>query len=131
MTYIDYAFFTDNGGSSEISAAAFPPLEYRARKTIDRLTQARVQRMAEVSEAVKMLMVELVNIESKGGSHSVLAPAVSSFSNDGYSETYAESVTQERIEAAQTVLVRQYLSGECDDNDTPLLWLGVDHASLR
>lgn len=129
--YIDYVFYAANGGSSTVSAAAFSPLEYRARKIVDRLTQGRVQRMTSVPEAVKMLMVELVNIESVSGSQALLNPAVSSFSNDGYSETYAEPVTQERIEAAQTALVRHYLAGERDDDGTPLLWLGVDNASHR
>lgn len=129
--YIDYAFFTAHGGSDTISAVAFSPLEYRARKTIDRLTQGRVQRMASVPEAVKMLMVELVNIESVSGSQAILSPAVSSFSNDGYSETYAEPVTSDKISTIVEKLVRQYLSGEVDDNGTPLLWLGVGHASCR
>jgi len=128
--YITYAFFTDNGGST-VTEAAFPPLEYRARKLVDRLSQGRVQRMASVPEAVQRLMVELVNVESVGGSQTVLAPAVSSFSNDGYSETYAAPATLENIEAAETALIRQYLAGECDDAGTPLLWLGGGDASFR
>jgi len=129
--YIDRAYFITNGGSETIAETAFTPLEYRARRTVDRLTQGRVKSMVAVPEAVKRLMVELVNVESVSGSKTLLNPAVSSFSNDGYSETFAEPATLENIEAAQTALVRQYLSGECDDYGTPLLWLGVDNATRR
>lgn len=123
--YIDYAYFTENGGDKAVTEAAFPALEYRARKIVDRATQKRVQAMATVPEAVKRLMVELINIESVSGSVAVLRPAVSSFSNDGYSETYAEPVTAEAISAAERRLIRQYLADETDDAGTPLLWLGV------
>lgn len=123
--YIDYTFFTNNGGSSDVTASAFPTIEFRARKIIDRATQKRVQSMSAVPEDVKMLMVELINIESVGGSQAITAPAVASFSNSGYSETYAEPPTLETITAAETKLIREYLSGETDDNGTPLLWLGV------
>jgi len=123
--YIDYAYFKANGGDEAVTEAAFPALEYRARKIVDRATQKRVQAMATVPEAVKRLMVELINIESVSGSVAVLRPAVSSFSNDGYSETYAEPVTAEVISAAQNKLIRQYLADETDDEGTPLLWLGV------
>ncbi len=123
--YIEYADFTAKGGSATVTETAFPALEYRARKIVDQVTQKRVQVMATVPEAVKFLMVELINIETVSGSQAVLSPAVSSFSNDGYSETYAEPVTAEVISAAKSTLIRQYLSGECDDTGVPLLWLGV------
>ena len=51
---------------------------------------------------------------------------LSGFSNDGYSESYAEPVTAERLEANLYGLILAYLSTETDDSGTPLLWLGVD-----
>ncbi|MEA4896133.1 MAG: hypothetical protein VB064_12870 [Oscillospiraceae bacterium] len=123
--YIEYAEFTEKGGSAIVTETAFTALEYRAQKIVDQLTQKRVQSMAAVPAAVKFLMVELINIESVGGSQAILSPSVASFSNDGYSETYAEPVTAEVISEAKSTLIRQYLSGEVDDEGTPLLWLGV------
>ena len=82
--------------------------------------------MAEVPRAVQMLMVELVSLELKQGANAVNHQAVSSFSNDGYSETYAEPLTTERIQALEHHLVQTYLSEELDDNGVPLLYLGVD-----
>ncbi len=123
--YIDYTYFSANGGSPDITASAFPTIEFRARKIIDRATQKRVQSMTTVPEAVKRLMVEIANIEAQSASQAITAPSVASFSNDGYSETYAEPATAEVIAVAENKLVREYLTGETDDNGTPLLWLGV------
>lgn len=123
--YIEYNYFIGNGGSGDVTEAAFTSIEYRARKLLDRMTQKRVQSMAAVPEAVQRLMVELINIENVGGSQSVTDPAVASFSNDGYSETYAEPITVEVILAAENKLIREYLASENDDNGVPLLWAGV------
>jgi len=124
--YIDYSYFHTNGGAADIAESAFAAIEFRARSVVDRFTQRRVQAMAEIPEAVKRLMVELCNIESVGGSTSALSPAVASFSNDGYSESYAAPMTPETIQRTEESLVRTYLSSVCDDNGTPLLWAGVN-----
>ena len=124
--YIDYAYFVNNGGSGDISRAAFDPLCFRAQKKIDMYTQGRVKRMKTVPEAVKRLLVELTNIEANTASSAVNSPAISSFSNDGYSESYAEPMTSENIGKIVSALILEYLSEEYDDNGTPLLYLGVD-----
>lgn len=123
--YIDFSYYLDNG-DKEITDAAFFSAEFRARKIVDRLTQNRIQRMREPPEAVKRLMVELVTLESTQGAAVQDNQAVTSFSNDGYSETYAEPLTVERVKEIEGELIMEYLSGEIDDNGTPLLWLGVD-----
>lgn len=123
--YIDYTYFSENGGSADVTGPAFPAVEYRARAVVDRYTQQRVQAMTAVPEAVKRLMVELVNAEAHGGANAILNPAVSSFSADGYSETYAVPMTAETVAAGEAALVKTYLSGVRDDKGTPLLWLGV------
>ena len=51
--------------------------------------------------------------------------AVTSFSNDGYSETYADPLTRERVKEIECELISEYLSEETDDHGTPLLYLGV------
>ena len=122
--YIDLEYFITNGGA-EMTDAAFSRNEFRARKLVDRLTQGRVQNMAQVPEAVKRLMVELVTMEATQGAEQLQHQAVTSFSNDGYSETYADPLTGERVKEIECELVEEYLSGEVDDNGTPLLFLGV------
>ena len=127
MQYIDFNYYVTHGGKHDSAiCAAFNNLEFRARKLVDRYTQNRVRDMAEVPEAVQMLMVELVALEATQGAAALDNQAVSSFSNDGYSETYAEPMTAERIREQENELILTYLLGEQDDNGVPLLWLGVE-----
>lgn len=124
--YIDIAYYKANGGKADMTDAAFSRNEFRAGKLVDKLTQGRVKGMPETPEAVKRLMVELVSLEATQGAEIVENQAVQSFSNDGYSETYAEPLTGERLKQIECDLISEYLSGETDENGTPLLWLGVE-----
>ena len=122
--YIDIEYYKSNGGI-DMTDAAFSRNEFRARKVVDRLTQGRLQNMAQVPEAVKRLMVELVSLEANQGAEQMQHQAVASFSNDGYSETYADPLTGERVKEIESELVMEYLSEEVDDHGVPLLFLGV------
>lgn len=124
--YIDLAYYEANGGKADITDAAFARNEFRARKLVDGLTQNRIKDMKVVPEAVKRLMVDLVSLETTQGAEIAENQAVTSFSNDGYSETYADPLTRERVKEIECELISEYLSGETDDSGTPLLWLGVD-----
>lgn len=124
--YIDIVYYKANGGNGDMTDAAFSRNEFRARKIVDGLTQSRVKEMAVVPEAVKRLMVELVSLEAAQGAEITENQPVTSFSNDGYSETYADPLTRERVKEIEFELISEYLSGETDDHGTPLLYLGVD-----
>ena len=124
--YIDYVYFQEHGGTTGLTCATFARDEFRARKLVDRLTQGRVAKMKAVPEAVQLLMVELIQMEGTQGAALLDSQPVTSFSNDGYSETYADPLTADRVKELETDLILQYLSGEADDNGTPLLYLGVD-----
>lgn len=122
--YIDRTYYKSNGGT-EMDEAAFSRNEYRARKIVDRLTQNRVTKMQNIPEAVQRLMVELVTLEATQGAAVLDNQPVSSFSNDGYSETYAQPLTAEMVKQLEMDLVVDYLAKETDDTGTPLLYLGV------
>lgn len=122
--YIEISYYLANGGT-EMDDAAFSRNEYRARKIVDRLTQNRVTKMQNVPEAVQRLMVELVTLEATQGAAALDNQPVSSFSNDGYSETYAQPLTAETVKQLEMDLVVDYLAEETDDTGTPLLYLGV------
>lgn len=123
--YIDDLFYFANSGKTDVDSAAFYRAEFRARKIVDRLTQGRVKEMQEVPEAVKMLMVELVSLELSQGAEVAENQAITSFSNDGYSETYADPLTVERVKELEENLVSEYLEDERDEKGVPLLFLGV------
>ena len=122
--YIDLSYYKNNGGKT-VEDTAFPKLEFRARMMLDRLTQGRIQKMKAVPETVKRLMVELIGLEIGQGAELTERKSVTSFSNDGYSETYADPLTGEQVKEIQCNLVSEYLSEETDDEGTPLLFLGV------
>lgn len=124
--YIDLPYYKSNGGKADMTDAAFIRNEFRARKLVDKLTQGRVKGMPETPEAVKRLMVELVSLEAAQGAEIVENPAVQSYSNDGYSETFADPLTEERVKQIEHELIMEYLSEETDQNGIPLLWLGVE-----
>lgn len=123
--YIDDLFYAANSGKADMDSAAFSRAEFRARKIVDRFTMGRVKAMREVPEAVKMLMVELITLEATQGADVAENQAITSFSNDGYSETYADPLTMERVKELEENLILEYLSDEVDDTGTPLLYLGV------
>lgn len=128
--YIDLSYYLGNGGT-EMTDAAFYRAEYRSRKIVDRFTQGRVKAMAEVPEAVQRLMVELITMEAGQGAELLENQPVASFSNDGYSETYADPLTAERVAEIEEDLVLEYLSDETDDAGTPLLYLGVSGCAMH
>ena len=122
--YIDLTYYKANGGT-EMDDAAFSRNEYRARKILDRVTQNRITKMAQVPEAVQRLMVELVTMEATQGAEVLKNQPVTSFSNDGYTETYAQPMTAETVRQLEMDLIVDYLAEEKDDAGTPLLYLGV------
>lgn len=122
--YIDLNYYLANGGTA-MDDAAFNRNEFRARKIVDRLTQGRVKAMETVPEAVKRLMVEMVTLEATQGAAALENQPVTSFSNDGYSETYAQPMTAETVKGIEMDLVVDYLADESDNQGTPLLYLGV------
>ena len=63
--YLTYEEYLALGGA--IDAAAWPPLECACRKRIDRITDCRVQNMAEVPKAVKLCIFALAQMESAVG----------------------------------------------------------------
>ena len=123
--YIDLAYYKGNGGKMDMTDAAFSRNEFCARKLVDKLTQGRVKNMATIPEAVKGLMVELVTLESTQGAEKIEGQRVTSFANDGYSETYADPLTGEQVKEIECDIISEYLSEETDDEGTPLLYLGV------
>ena len=82
--------------------------------------------MATVPEAVKLCMMSLIRIDTAAGAEAQIAtPTVTSFSTDGYSESYGHALSAEDAEAAMTRQIQTDLYGEVDDNGVPLLYRGV------
>lgn len=123
--YLTYQEYLSYGG--ELSDISFRPLEFKARKRIDYLTDSRVQNMLAVPEAVKLCTYILIGMEnSVGRDAQATAPNVTSFNTDGYSETYGQVMDADTASTQMTALTKEYLYGEKDDNGVPLLYRGLD-----
>ena len=131
LTYDEYKSWGLPDGTEPpegiLDAPSFAVAEFRARKTIDYWTDSRVQKMETVPEAVKHCMVAMIKLDSKYGAEAQIeSPLLSSFNNDGYSESFG-SASDQKAAADKAVAdsSRQWLYGETDDEGTPLLYRGI------
>ena len=134
--YLTYDEFIAFGGTLDIPT--FNRYEFKARKLIDSYTANRVSKMAEVPDAVKRCMFELISQEAvfdtanstkTGGSG-----LVASFNTDGYSESYAVgngnagnylAELRKGVDNTQIQTILDMLAYEYDDNNVKLLYRGV------
>ncbi len=122
--YLEYSEYVTYGGSAD--QTAFPLLEFKARKQIDLLTANRVQNMAVVPEAVKMCMITIMNMDQASGAEAQATnPQLTSFNNDGYSESYGNALSADDTAKQITKQITAMLYGEVDDNGVPLLYRGA------
>lgn len=122
--YLEYSEYVAYGGSAD--QTAFPLLEFKARKQIDLLTANRVQNMTVVPEAVKMCMMTIMNMDQASGAEAQATnPQLTSFNNDGYSESYGNALSADDTAKQITKQITAMLYGEVDDNGVPLLYRGA------
>lgn len=122
--YLTYDEYKEYGGAKP--QAEFTQLEFKARKRIDYLTDSRVQNMELVPEAVKLCMFSIMTLIGAAGAEAqVNTPTVTSFSTDGYSESYGKALSAEDADMAVNKQIKNDLYGELDDEGTPLLYRGV------
>lgn len=122
--YLTYEEYKAYGGT--LSETDFTVMEFKCRKRIDKLTDCRVQKMSSVPEAVKLCVMSLIKLESAVGTEAQAEnPVVTSFSTDGYSESYGKAMGVSDASTAMNSTVYSMLYGELDDNDVPLLYRGV------
>ena len=116
IDYADYDFYKSVYQGSRLTREEFPEWAARAGEWIDYLTQGKVQTADRYSDRIKLAccaVAEVVFInETKGG-------GVTSASNDGYSESYANASSSLTAEQRVLMTARRYLSG------TGLLYKGV------
>ena len=123
--YLTYTEYMDHGGSME--RIRFERLEYKAERKLRNLTFARIDRMEQIPEAVKKLVFELVEITANADAVQTGADgAVTSFSNDGYSESYGRAKDGAYYDALFEDACRDFLLEETDDLGIPLMFCGVN-----
>lgn len=123
-TYLTYNEYQARGGT--LNPADFMQQEYDARKRIDRWTDMRVQYMEAVPEDVKLCMMRLISLGTLAGAEAQMSnPTVTSFNNDGYSESFGNVLNAEDASAAMDQIIQTGLYGVLNDHGVPLLYRGV------
>ena len=123
--YLTYKEYESYGGTMDEDA--FTIAEFKARSRIDWLTLGRVKYMSAVPEEVKLAMMTIIKVDSKYSADAQVDEAiVSSFSTDGYSESYGGVSEQSSAANAQTNSeVCKMLFGVLDDAGVPLIYRGL------
>ena len=98
----------------------FNAYSYEAEAKINTETHGRIKNCV-ANESIKRCIVRVTDILAK---HDITKDNVSSWSNDGVSESYTSHTSEE---VAQTVksIIKTYLANEVDSDGVPLLYLGV------
>ena len=113
-------------GGKDIDESDFPRLCYRACKLLDLHTHSRVKAMAEVPEAVKRALVEIIMIDSNSAAALSNRQSAKTFSTDGYSETMSDGLSAAEVDALKYNVLLEFLGEETDGNGTPLMYAGVE-----
>ena len=123
--YLTYDEYVAYGGTMD--ETAFTVAEFKARSRIDWLTMARVKNMAAVPEEVKLAMMSIIAVDAKYSAPAQAGSAVvSSFSTDGYSESYGSASDQtQTIEKQLNNEVSKMLFGVMDDYGERLIFRGL------
>ena len=116
MAYDDYPYYTETYCGKKLSREEFPFWAERASDWIDYLTEYKADGNTLYSEQIKKACCAVAEVvfvnETQGG-------GIVSASNDGYSESYANTGSQQTAEQRVLNTARRYLSG------TGLLYRGV------
>lgn len=125
--YLTYDEYLNYGGT--MTADEFTVEEFKARSRIDWLTLARVKEMKVVPEEVKLAMMVIIKYDSKYSVDAQISGGgiISSYSTDGYSESYG-GITEQTMNAETQVnkQVCKMLFGVLDDYGVPLIYKGLD-----
>lgn len=115
--YIDYFTYRNLGGSITCEAA-FKTKEWEARKKLDFYTFDRIKNMKCVPKDVKFGMVKIIEF-IKNADDRILetqkSTAVTSYSNDGVSVSYASRQTVEEIKAETEKEIKDFIFTELSE----------------
>lgn len=98
MIYADYEFYTATYGGNQIKEADWTRTAREASAYIDQLTFGRLTGHPErVTEEVQMAVCAAAEVVGRYKAEATgIRPGVKSASNDGYSETYADTTEMQK-----------------------------------
>lgn len=127
--YLSYGKYLFLGGA-DIGENAYNRYAFAAEREIDFMTFCRIKadtayygdaEALPYCEELSRLVMELIPLAKDLSGEE---KAVTSASNEGYSESY-QVLSRQEIKSEAKRLIKTYLSGICDSKGTPLLYSGV------
>lgn len=124
MAYVDYTYYTGTYGGGAIPSTAFTRLENKAESKVKYFTEnvgidSTADYMGSVKGCICEIAEEIYKYESAADS---TGATLKSYSNDGESGTYDDSMTEQSVNKRIVSLIYQYLGS------TGLLYRGCYHA---
>lgn len=114
--YVDYNFYEECYHGDVINDSAFDKAELEAEAFIDEITFGRIQKLGEIPISVKFAVCSVLDVFANYSENK--KNNLSSESNDGYSVTYSQAVTDSECRAEMLSRARRWLA------NTGLLYRG-------
>ena len=109
MGKVDYKYYSETYGGSLIPESEFSNCELKAEAEVNCFTFGRFETLKALSETVKNCVCDVAEQLYKRSESFSGAYALSSFSNDGVSGTYADDMSNAGFEAALYQCVFKHL----------------------
>lgn len=123
--YLTYFEYQEMGGA--LDNAAFERFAFRAEILINKYTYKRIMGESDIPKAVKRVMFELISIAEQQERTISDKGAVTSYSNDGVSETYSTmspEVVYQSLGSQVSDIITQGLCGVYNSKQQRLLYKG-------
>ncbi len=119
MGKVDYKYYSETYGGSLIPESEFASCELKAEAEVNCFTFGRFETLKDLSETVKNCVCDVAEQLCKRSKSSNGGYALSSFSNDGVSGTYADDMSSAGFESALYQCVFKHLG------HTGLMYRGI------
>lgn len=123
--YLTYFEYQEMGGA--LDNAAFKRFSFRAESLLNQYTYRRLIGEKDIPDAVKSVMFELISIAEQQEQELSNKGAVTSYSNDGVSETYSTmspDTVYQSLGSQVSNIITQGLSGVYNSKKQRLLYKG-------
>lgn len=106
--YVDYPYYRDAYHGKSVKADEFQNAEIEAEAFVNAVTFGRIRKLDSIPDCVKLAICSAVEVlHQYTESHQ---SQIHSESNDGYSVTYAEAVTDSECKSCMKSRVKRHLA---------------------
>lgn len=120
MGIVSWSYYTSTYEGTTIPQSLFNEFERDAERDVNYFTFGRLKRLSEPSDTVKMCICNVAELLYTRKSQFGDTPALSSYSNDGLSGTFADKQDTGSFSMMEKFCIAKWLA------DTGMLYRGLD-----